>query len=206
MIRLDTPPDETDKIYARSLFELAEAKGGREKLEELSAELDELADLVRANPRLAEFTASRIIASEKKEASLKRIFGGRISELLMSTILVLNRKGRLGQFLRVASAYQEMVESKFGRIEVDVYTRFPLPPEQADHLRNVLRERMGREPVLYAYTDKSMLGGFKIRVGDKLLDASFATRLRKMKDRIKEDGGKEIRARFDRAVEDEGNR
>lgn len=206
MIRLETPPDETDKIYARSLFELAEAKGGREKLEELSAELDELADLVRANPRLAEFTASRIIASEKKEASLRKIFEGRISELLMSTILVLNRKGRLGQFLRVASAYQEMVESKFGRIEVDVYTRFPLPPEQADHLRSVLRERMGREPVLYAYTDKSMLGGFKIRVGDKLLDASFATRLRKMKDRIKEDGGKEIRARFERAIEDEGNR
>jgi hypothetical protein len=43
-------------------------------------------------------------------------------------------------------------------------------------------------------------------VGDKLLDASFATRLRKMRDRIKEDGGKEIRARFERAVEDKGNR
>jgi F-type H+-transporting ATPase subunit delta len=206
MIRLDTAPDETDKIYARSVYELAEARGGRALLEELSGELDEISDLIRANPRLAEFVASRIIPSEKKEASLKRMFGGRISELLMSTILVLNRKGRLGQFMRVAAAFQMMVEEKFGRIEVDVYTRFPLPPDQADYLRGVLRERMGREPVLYSYTDASMLGGFKLRVGDKLLDASFATRLRKMRDRIKEDGGKEIRARFERAVEDKGNR
>jgi len=205
MIRLDTPPDQTDKIYARSLFELAEAKGGRAMLEELSAEFDEMADLIRANPRLHEFVASRIIPSEKKEASLKKMFQGRISELILSTILVLNRKGRLGQFMRVSAAFQAMVEKKFGRVEVDVFTRFPLPPDQADHLRGVLREAMGREPVLYAYTDKSMLGGFKLRVGDRLLDASFATRLRKMKDRIKEDGGKVIRSRFDRVIEDKGN-
>ncbi len=206
MIRLDTSPDQTDKIYARSLFELAEAKGGRERLEELSGEFDEIAELVRANPRFHEFVASRIIPAEKKDASLRRIFQGQISEQILSTMLVLNRKGRLGQLLRVAAAFQEMVEARFGRIEVDVYTRFPLPPDQADHLRNVLRERMGREPVLYSYTDKSMIGGFKIRVGDKLLDASFATKLRKMRDQIREDGGKEIRARYERAVEDEDTR
>lgn len=206
MIRLDTPPDQTDKIYARSLFEIVEAKGGRELLEELSGELDELADLIRANPQLHEFVGSKIIPAEKKEESLKKMFQGRISDQIMSTILVLNRKGRLGQFMRVAAAFQDMVERKFGRVEVDVFTRFPLPPDQADHLRNLLRDRLGREPVLYSYTDKSMLGGFKLRVGDRLLDASFATRLRKMKDQIKQDGGKEIRARFDRTIEDGNTR
>jgi len=205
MIRLDTPPDETDKIYARSLFEIAEARGGRAQLEEISAEFDELADLIRANPRLREFVSSRIIATDAKEASLKKMFERRISDLVMSTILVLNRKGRLGQFLRVASAFQAMVERKFGRIEVDVYTRFPLPPDEADRLRAVLQERMGREPVLYSYTDPTMIGGFKLRTGDKLLDASFATRLRKMKDRLK-DGEKALRGRFDQTFLDEGKR
>ena len=204
MIRLDAPPDGTDKIYAQSLFELVESKGGREKLEELEAEFDELADMVRANPRLGAFIANKTIAADKKEASLRKIFEGKISPVLFSLIGVLNRKGRLGQFLRVGAAFQEMVEHKFGRVEVDVYTRFPLPPDEADHLRNVLRDRLKREPVVYSYTDPTMIGGFKLRVGDRLLDASFKTRLNKLKDQIKEQGGKQIRARFDRAVQDDG--
>lgn len=204
MIRLDAPPDGTDKIYARSLFELVESQGGREKLEQLSSELDELAELVRANPRLREFIANKTIASDKKEISLRKMFEGKISPVLFSTIGVLNRKGRLGQFMRVAAAFQQMVEDKFGRVEVDVYTRFPLPPDEADHLRTVLRDRLNREPVLYSYTDPTMIGGFKLRVGDRLLDASFKSRLNKIKDQLKEEGGKQIRARFDRAVQDDG--
>jgi len=206
MIRLETPPDGVDKIYARSLFEIAEKKGGREKLEELSSELDEIAEIVRANPRVREFIANKTIATDKKEASLRRMFEGRISPELFATIGVLNRKGRLGQLMRVAAAFQQMVEDKFGRIEVDVYTRFPLPPDEADQLRKVLHERMHREPVLYSYTDPTMIGGFKLRVGDRLLDASFKTRLGKLKDQLKSEGGKQIRARFDRAVQDDRNR
>jgi F-type H+-transporting ATPase subunit delta len=204
MIRLEAPPDGTDRIYARSLFELVESQGGREKLEELAGELDELADMVRSNPRLGEFIANKTIAADKKEASLRKMFEGKISPVLFSTIGVLNRKGRLGQFLRVGAAFQELVEQKFGRIEVDVYTRFPLPPDEADKLRNVLRDRLKREPVLYSYTDPTMIGGFKLRVGDRLLDASFKTRLGRIKDQLRESGGKQIRARFDRAVQDDG--
>ena len=47
-----------------------------------------------------------------------------------------------------------------------------------------------------------MIGGFRFRVGDRLVDASFTNRLRKMNDLLKEEGGALMRSRYDRAIED----
>lgn len=204
MVRLDTPPDAVDKAYAKALFELALEQGGRERLEELSAELDELVDVVRAEPRFEEFIASRIIPVEKKERSLRHILGDHVSKPILNLALLLNKKERAGRFVRVAVAFDQMVQERFGRIEVDVYTRFPMPADQLERLRGTLRAALDREPIIYTYTDPSMIGGLRVRVGDRLVDASFSTRLRKMRDLLKEQGAAEIKTRFDRAVEDDG--
>jgi F-type H+-transporting ATPase subunit delta len=201
MVRIDTPPDAIDKAYAKSLFELADEKGGRERLESVSAELEELVEIVRANPRFEEFIASRIIPAEAKSASLRKILGGNVDDLILHTTLVLNKKGRADRFARMAAAFGQMVEERFGRVEVDVYTRFAIPPDQLESLRSILQQKLDREPVIYTYTDPTMIGGLKIRVGDQLLDASFANRLRKMRDLLKEEGGALIRERFDNAFE-----
>lgn len=204
MVRLDTPPDAVDKAYAHGLFALALEQGGRERLEEISSELDELVDVVRAEPRFEEFIASKIIPVEKKERSLRNILGGRVSEPVLNLALLLNHKGRAGRFVRVAVAFDQLVQERFGRVEVDVYTRFPMPADQLERLRETLRTALGREPIIYTYADPSMIGGLRVRVGDRLVDASFSTRLRKMRDLLKEEGAAEIKNRFDRAVEDDG--
>lgn len=198
----ESPPEAVDKMYAKSLFELAEANGGRARLEELSGELDELIELTRAEPTLSEFMSSMIIGTEERERSLNTIFKGRISDLLLRFLQVLNRKARLARFLPVAAAYEQMVQEKFGRVEIDIYTRHPVAPEQLEEAKKRLAASMQREPVLHAYVDPNMIGGVKIQVGDRLIDASIATRLRKMRDLLTSEGGSLIRARFDRAVEE----
>lgn len=202
MVRLDTPPDAVDKAYAKAFFDLVHERGGREFLEEIVAEFDDLVDIVRAEPRFEEFIASKIIPVTKKERSLRAILEGRVSELVVNLVLLLNRKERAGRLVRVIAAFDQMVQEKFGRVEVDVYTRFPMPTEQLDRLRETLRVALKREPVVYTYTDPAMIGGLRVRVGDQLVDASFATRLRKMRDLLKEEGGAKIRARYDRSYDD----
>ena len=202
MIRLDTPPDAIDRVYAKGLYELAEEKGGRALLEELAGEFDELVDMFRANPQLEEFVASLIVASDVKEVSLRKIFEGRIHQYILNLMLLLNIKERDGRFVRVAAAFDEMVQQAFGKVEVDVYTRMPIPEDQLNALRDRLRATLGREPVVYAYTDETMLGGIRIRVGDKLVDASFRTRLRMLQEQLTENGVVTMRERASGAIED----
>lgn len=196
----DGPAEAVDRVYAQSLFELADGAGGRSRLEELSGEVDELGDYLRGQPQLSEFMSSRIIGAEERERSLRVIFEGKISDLLLRFLLTLNRKARLNRFLRIGEAFEEMVQEKFGRIEVDVYTRHPVSPEQLESSRERLRAALGREPVVHAYTDPSMIGGVKLQVGDRLYDASVATRLRKMNELMTGEGESLMRARFERAV------
>jgi len=202
--QIKAPPDAVDRVYAQSLFELIEADGGREALEATSGELDELVELTRQHPELGGLFDSRIIAMEKKEGALKSIFGeGRISDRLLRFLLVLNRKDRLNRFDQIATAFEEMVQDKFGRVEVDVYTRHQLPSDQLEKIRERLQATLGREPIMHAYTDETMVGGVRMQVGDQLIDASVGTQLRKMRKRLMEDGSASLRTRFDRAIEDE---
>jgi len=199
----EAPPEAVDRVYAESVFELAHAEGGRERLESLSGEFDELVELTRQSPELSEFLASRILSIAERERSLQKMFGGRVSDLLLRTLQILNRKERLMRLLSIVAAFQEMVQEKFGRIEVDVYTRSPMPAEQIERIRTHLRAALKREPVLYSYTDPTMIGGVRMQIGDRLFDDSVRSQLRTMAERLKREGTARVRAAADRAFDDD---
>ncbi|MFG0292576.1 MAG: ATP synthase F1 subunit delta [Phycisphaerales bacterium JB065] len=189
----ESPPEAVDKVYAKSLFELAEAEGGRERLESLAAELDEFVEVTRAEAQLSEFLSSRILATKDRAKSLSTMFDGRISDLLLRFLQVLNRKERLGRLLSIVAAFQEMVQEKFGRIEVNVYTRESISADQIASIKARLQAATGREPVIYPYTVPGMIGGVKMQIGDRLFDDSIQTSLRNMTELVKEDGSAVIR-------------
>ncbi|HJN71293.1 MAG TPA: F0F1 ATP synthase subunit delta, partial [Phycisphaerales bacterium] len=56
---------------------------------------------------------------------------------------------------------------------------------------------LGKEPVLHPYVDEHLLGGIKLRIGDQLIDGSLQTRLRKLGEELKNNGGAAVRERFE---------
>ncbi|MDX2116161.1 MAG: ATP synthase F1 subunit delta [Planctomycetota bacterium] len=195
-------PEAVDKIYAQSIFELAEARGGRPLLEEIADEMEQLDELRERDPQIQEFFRSRIITGVQKAAVLERALKGRINELVLNLVLVLARKERQDRIWRVFTAYDRMLQERFGRVEVDVYTRYPIPAEQLDGLRDRLARLLSREPVVHAYVDESMIGGVRLQMGDKLIDASIDASLRRMREQLIDRGGDAIRARSGRVIEE----
>lgn len=197
----EAQPDALAQTYARSLFELANSAGGRARVEESQAELEEVLELARQDRRFNEFLASRILGSEDRSASLTRIFQGRISDLTLRFLLVLNHKGRLSHLPAIAAAYDGQVQKTFGRIEVDVFTAAPMSPDDLRGVRERLGRALGKEVVVHPYIDGAMIGGVKFRIGDQLIDGSVATRLRKLRDQLAVEGSARLRSRIDRVIE-----
>ncbi len=197
---IQAAPTALSQTYARSLYELAEAKGGRAAIEESLAELEAIVDLARQDPRFAEFLSSRAIGADARAASLERILKGRCSDLVRRFLLVLNEKGRLQTLAQVAAAYDAIVQEKFGRVEVDVFTAEPASREQLDQIRQRVGASLGKDVVIHPYTDASMLGGVKLRIGDMLVDASLATKLRNLRGKLQENGLSRLRAKMDRVL------
>ena len=187
--------DAVARVYAQSLLELAEAAGGEEKIAETGEQLQGLLEIVRAEPAFAEFLRSPIVKRSSRGESLKRVLDGQVSDLLLRFILVLNDKGRLGRLSDIAAAFDEMLNERFGRIEVDVFTvEGRLDDAQMSLLADKVRSRLGKEPVFHQYSDPSLLGGLVLRVGDQLIDGSVRGRLRGLRESLMDRGATAIRA------------
>ena len=178
---MPTQVHDVAKVYAQSLLELALASGG-DTPAEVGAELDALCEAARADAGFREFLASPMLDRAEREASLGRILKGKASDLLLRFVLVLNRKGRLGNLLEIGDAFDQLLQERFGKIEVDVFTvqGGQLPDEVTAAVKARVKSAFGKEAVLHSYRDAAMIGGIKLRIGDQLIDGSVATRLRRM--------------------------
>jgi F-type H+-transporting ATPase subunit delta len=193
--------DALAQVYARSLFELAAEAGGQDKIAEIGGELEQIAELGRGDRHFREFLASPIIEREKRGAALAQIFRDQVSDLTLRFLLVLNVKGRLGHLESINTAYDQLLQDAYGRVEVDLYTAAPLGEEVKSLIAERIQGAIGREPVLHAYTDPAMLGGIKLRMGDQLIDGSVAARLRRLRHALLTQGSARLRDGVGRIVE-----
>lgn len=205
MARLDRQADALARIYAGALFEEAERAGGQATIESTLAELEDILAMAREDAQFSEFLTSQILAPDNRRDSLRVIFGGKVSDLTLNFLLVLNDKARLDHLGAIAAAYDERLQDRFGRVEVDVYTAAPIDNAQASAIEGRLRDVLGKEPVLHRYVDEAMLGGLRLRIGDQLVDASVATQLRRMRERLGASGADEIRSRLTKIIDDASN-
>jgi F-type H+-transporting ATPase subunit delta len=206
---IEAQPDAVCAVYARSLFDHLVAKGGggssgdggRAAVENALGELEEIVEMARADARFGEFIASRIVAKDDRAKALQNIFRGRCSDPVLNTLLALNTRGRLGALTGFVAAFDQLVQNGFGRVEVDVYTATPMDDADKATLKAKLQSALGREPIIHAYVDESMIGGVRVQVGDMLIDGSVATALRKVREQILTRGSAVVRSSAERIFE-----
>lgn len=189
-------PDALCQTYARSLFDLVEPQGGASGVEGTLGELEDILELAKDDRTFDEFLASRTIPRAQRDAALVRMFSGRCTPITLRFLRVLNDKERLASLPGITAAFDALVQHKFGRIEVDAFTVEALSPDQIADLRTRLSKALQKDVVLHAYVDHQMIGGIKLRIGDQLVDASLATRLRALQDQLSSQGLASLRARI----------
>ena len=182
--------------YARALLDLAQEQGREQPLQE---ELSALAELGRTVERLDEFLTSPAIAAAAKLRALRQALGERLSPLTWSFLAVLLRNERGGLLGEVAGRFTKLRRVRAGAVDVTVSSAVPLDEPLREELARMLREAMKAEPVLELKVDESLLGGLRVQVGDRVVDASLATVLGRMRSalakppRPREEGATETR-------------
>lgn len=176
-------------VYAAAMLELASARGAADSLR---AELDEIARLASIDRGFAAFLSNPLIDDERRAESLERMFRGKASDLLVDSLQVINRKGRIGLVPEIAVAYAGRHDAQRGVVEVEVASAVALDDGQRDRLRAAVRAATGNEPRLVERVDKQLLGGLVVRIGDRKADSSIATRLRTLSEALLARASREI--------------
>ena len=193
-----THTDTLARIYSRSLFELCEEAGGRDRVMEVADELEQVCELARMDTSFREFLASPLVEINRRGESLEKIFSGKISDLLLRFLLVLNTNERLGHLEMIETAFTQLVHEQWGRVEVNVTTAKPLDDAAREAISNRLKDALGKDPVMHTAVNPDLIGGVTLRIGDQLIDGSVATQLKRLETDLKKSGGHEIRVRPDR--------
>lgn len=188
-------PDEAAKdvaeLYAGSILELAEEQ---EIAERLRGELDGLATLVEKDRELEDFLASPLIPESSRREVLEASFRGKLDDLLVDSLQVMNRKGRLGLLVATATAYRQALKERRGEIDVEVSSAVPLSSEVAARIEETVRKFTGKKPDLELTVDPALLGGLVLRVADRKIDGSVKTRISRLAESLLERGSEKIGA------------
>jgi F-type H+-transporting ATPase subunit delta len=175
MANVDDRDMAVGRLYAEAMLALGEESGQSDAL------LEELKDLVASldqNPKLGHFLASPLVDEEGRARVIEELFRGRSSDLLVDSLQVINRKGRLGQLRAIAEAYRTAHRDLRGWVDVHVRTAVPLSAALRARLADSIAAFTGKKPSLIEKTDPSLIGGMVVEVEGKKIDASVASRLR----------------------------
>lgn len=173
--------------YARALFDVVLKEG--KDVEKVQGELQQFAGLF-GGAQLAQVLGNPGIPATKKKGLAQALIerAGQITAPLAKLILVLAEKDRLSLLPGIARAYHDRVMDHLKIVRGDVTTAVPLAPEKLRLLEEGLARATGRQVVLEARVDPSIIGGVVTRLGSTVYDGSVTTQLQKMKQSLIEAG------------------
>jgi F-type H+-transporting ATPase subunit delta len=177
------------RVYSHAMHDLGVAKGEADALAE---ELRELAAVVEDNAELGGFFASPLVDSGDRAASLERLFRGKASDLLVDSLQVINRKGRLGLVAAIAETYHVRHQEHLGRVDVQVATAVPLDAALRERLTSALARHSGRQPQLIERVDPALIGGMVLKIDDEKIDASVIHEIGRLRRALRERSEHEI--------------
>ena len=187
--------DTNDKLvavadeYAEAALALAEEEGVSDQV---LGELGEVAAYLKSDEVFARLMESPVIDKERRAALLDKALRGRVSDLVMNTLLVLNRKGRAGLVPLLYERFRRALQRQRNEVDVHVTTAWPLTQEHRQRLGETVLRYAGRKPRFVEELDPDLIAGLKVQVDDFLLDDTAAHHLRMMRRRLFERASQEL--------------
>lgn len=179
------------RVYARAALGLAEEQGVSESLRE---EIDQLMLFLDAEPRREGFLGSPLVDREERREVLDKLFRGRMSELLLDSLQVMNQKGRASLLRAFAVAYRREHDELRGVIDVRVRTAVPLTDDLRRQLADAVNRLGGKTARLDEKVEPSLIGGMVLHMGDEKIDDSVAQDLKGLRRRLEERASREIQS------------
>jgi ATP synthase F1 delta subunit len=165
------------RVYAESLFEVAEDKG---KLDEIRDELGQFADALDDDQELQVFFFSPYFSTAEKQSGIEKAVTG-ASEEFRNFLDLLTEKHRMPVIFRIRQAYEELWRSYNRSIDVTVTSAVELDPDVVKKIGKEIEEQTGQSVELSSRVDDAILGGLVLQVGNMVLDASIRNRLEKLR-------------------------
>ncbi len=170
-----------DITYGKALFDASEDLN---KTDIIQNDLNELVEAIKANPDFFSVLKSPAISNDEKKDVILKIFKGQLDETLIDFVCLLIDKSRVGSFLGIAKEFGKCVEEEKGIIGGVIYSPVAIPEAKLKKFEQQTGTLLKKNVGLKNEIDPSLIGGVKIYVDGKLIDASIRRKLDDLKEQL----------------------
>lgn len=169
------------KTYAGALYEVGLECG---LLEEFAQELSFVLKTFVEYPQLLELCKTPQINKNEKKEMIEQIFKESIHVEVLNFLKILLDKKRMNDFEFIQKSYQQLVNDKNNIVEGVATTAIELKEAEIEKLEKKLSDLTGKSVKLINEIDSSIIGGIRVRIGEKVLDSTIQSRLNKLQEEL----------------------
>lgn len=161
--------------YAEALFALAKDRKATDAVEK---DLEGLRDLARSNEEVSRLLRAPGLKRDERAKAIDALLAkAGAHDLTRNAAGVAAKRNRAFLLPAIADAFARRAAKARGEIRARVTTAHKLTAAQEKSVKAALKAAVGQDPILDLEVDESLLGGLKVRIGSKLIDASLKARL-----------------------------
>lgn len=159
--------------YAEAAFRLAHEQGALERWSQML----QLLEIVVMDERIAHAIGDPTLTRQQLENLVIGVCGEQLDGAGRNFVQVLVANDRLGVVPAVRTLFEDLKREQEGILEAQITSAFALDDEQQSRLVRRLEAKYKRKVSAQVSVDPQLIGGVKIVVGDKVLDASVRGKL-----------------------------
>lgn len=156
--------------YTQGLFKFAEQQQAVDKVDE---SLKLLADVLGAHPKLQAILNHPLIDADSKANAITNVFGEALDPLVARFVKVLLNRGRGGYIAAIYERFHALAQAAKGELTVEVHSAMPLAEEQLQEIEKQLSASLNKKVRASLHVDPDLIAGCRIRVGDRVIDATI---------------------------------
>lgn len=159
--------------YAEAAFKLADGTGN------LKAWSESLANLagVAQDPAILTMIGDPKLSGAQAADVFLRVLDGKLSEHERNFVSVLAENRRLEVLPEIRAQFDVLKNEREGVQDVEIISAFPLESQQQADLIGALEQNTRKKVNAKVTIDPELIGGVKIVIGDKVIDASARAQL-----------------------------
>ena len=167
-----------DLTYGSALYQAAKEL---KKVGPISGEADGLLEIFDSEPDFLRFLNTPAIAAVEKKAVISRILEGEICDELLNFLCILIDKGRIGHFAKIIKAYKDFINKEAGFSYGKILSVGPLSEGRLKRFEAETGKLLKMNVRLENERAPDLIGGVKIFIDGKIIDASVKGRLKDLK-------------------------
>ena len=169
--------------YARALLDVATKESA--DLESVARELDEFNAFLAQQPVLQGLMLNPAVPAPRKRAAMEEIVKvAGLSPIVSKLLVLLADRDRLSLLKDVSATYRDFLAERQNVVHAEVTSAEPLSDDRVQAIEKRLATVTGKRVSMTTKVDKEILGGVVARVGSTIYDASIATQLKKIRERL----------------------